>query len=132
MVLMNKNINVNNSIIMSKFQIVHGIKIYPIEYLINEELSESDLSNLFDTQSLLYSIIIGMYRHISSKRKNSDIINNIKKDRQWLIKNKWTIKERDLYEQQLAKALKNIYYISDEIAMQKAQWYMIVYGFDIK
>ena len=41
-----------------KFQTVSGVKIYPIEYLTNEELTEADLSNIFDTPSLLYSIFV--------------------------------------------------------------------------
>ena len=114
------------------FQIIQCKKIYSIDYLMNEELSDSDINNLLDSKSLLYSIIMGMYKHIHSKRKPIDIIKNIQLDNQWLSKNKWTEKERDEYENKIAKVIKNIYNYSDELSLQKAQWYMIVYGFDIK
>ena len=67
---------------MSKenFQTVYGVRIYPIDYLINEELTESDLNYLFDTKSLLYCIIIGMYRFIDNRKHNCDIIKDCKKD----------------------------------------------------
>ena len=41
---------------MSKqnFQIIQGKKIYSIDYLMKEELSEFDLNNLIDDNNLLY------------------------------------------------------------------------------
>ena len=41
-----------------KFQTVYGVRLYPLEYLMNEELNDEDLSWLFDQKSLLYSIIM--------------------------------------------------------------------------
>ena len=116
----------------TQFQTVQGVKIYPLDYLMNEELTESDLNCLFDTNSFIYSIIIGMYKFIKSKRQPIDIIKNIKKDNVWLSKNRWTIEERNKFELKLTKALQNIYSYSENIALQKAQWYMNIYGFDLK
>ena len=47
----------------SKFQTVYGVKIYPIDYLCNNELTESDLNNLLDDnkKGLIYSLIIGWW-----------------------------------------------------------------------
>ena len=59
----------------SKFQTVYGVRIYPIDYLMSAELTESDLNHLFDTNSLLYSVIIGMYRYIGSKKQNGQMSN---------------------------------------------------------
>ena len=119
---------------MSKqnFQVIQGKKIYSIDYLMKEELSEFDLNNLIDDNNLLYSIIIGMYKHIHSKRNLIDIIKNVQINNEWLSKNKWTEKERNDYENKLIKVLKNIYCMSDNIATQRAQWYMTIYGFEIK
>jgi hypothetical protein len=59
---------------MSKtiYQTVYGTKIYPIEYIGNHELSESELNNLLDNncKSLLYSLIIGMFKMIKSSKRN--------------------------------------------------------------
>ena len=117
---------------INKYSIVDGIKIYSINYLINEELTENDLVNLFDNNSLIYSIIIGMYEHIHSKKHIKDIIKNIRKDSKWLSKNQWTINERESYENKLTKVFKNIYSYNDYIAKIKAEWYMTLYGFNLK
>ena len=119
---------------MSKqnFQVIQGKKIYSIDYLMKEELFDFDLNNLIDDNNLLYSIIIGMYKHIHSKRNLTDIIKNVQINNEWLSKNKWTEKERNDYENKLIKVLKNIYCMSDNIATQRAQWYMTIYGFEIK
>ena len=46
---------------------------------------------------------------------------------------KSTVKYRnDKIMNKLIKVLKNIYCMSDNIATQKAQWYMTIYGFEIK
>lgn len=111
---------------------VSGIKIYSLKYLINNDLTESDLNNLFETDSLIYSIIVNMYMFINSKKSYVNIVKDIRKNNDWISRNKWSNKERNLYEHKLKDAFKNIYSLSDEIALQKAQWYMTIYGFDIK
>lgn len=116
----------------SKFQTVYGVRIYPIDYLMSAELTESDLSYLFDTNSLLYSVIIGMYRYIGSKKQNCDIIKDCKKDNKWLTKTKWTAEQFADFESKLIQILKNLYCISDAVASSKAQWFMIQYGLNVK
>ena len=116
----------------SKFQTVYGVRIYPIDYLMSAELTESDLNHLFDTNSLLYSVIIGMYRYIGSKKQNCDIIKDCKKDNKWITKTKWTNKQFADFESKLTRILKNFYCISDEMALSKAQWFMIQYGLNVK
>lgn len=116
----------------SKFQTVYGVRIFPIEYLMNEELSESDLNYLIDTKSFLYSIIIGMYRETGSKKQNCDIIKDCKKNNKWISNNKWTSEQFYEFENKLIKIIKNIYYVNDIVASSKAQWFMIKYGFSVK
>ena len=43
----------------SKFQTVYGVKIYPIDYLCNNELTESDLNNLLDNNKILIKVLNG-------------------------------------------------------------------------
>lgn len=112
----------------SKFQTVYGIRIYPIEYLMTAELTESDLNHLFDTQSFIYSIIIGMFNLIGSKKRNSDIIKAVKKDNKWLSNNKWSKEQFMEFENKLIQIIKNIYVFNDSVAKSKAQWFMIQYG----
>lgn len=116
----------------SKFQTVYGVRIFPIEYLMNEELSESDLNYLIDTKSFLYSIIIGMYRETGSKKQNCDIIKDCKKNNKWISNHRWTSEQFYEFENKLIKIIKNIYYVNDIVASSKAQWFMIKYGFSVK
>ena len=115
-----------------KFQTVYGVRLYPLEYLMNEELNDEDLSWLFDQKSLLYSIIIGMFRFIGIKKSNSEIIKLVRKDPKWMYRYFWNTNEQQEFENKLIKIMKNIYYLSDFQAKQKAQWYIIIYGLSIK
>jgi len=116
-----------------KFQTVSGIKIYPMEYLVNGELTESDLSNIFDTPSLLYSIIIGMFRLAGyNSKRNSQIIKMVKEDKRWMYNNYWTRKQANEFENILTKAFMNIYCETEVRARSKAQWEIIWHGLNIK
>ena len=44
----------------------------------------------------------------------------------------WNTNEQQEFENKLIKIMKNIYYLSDFQAKQKAQWYIIIYGLSIK
>lgn len=107
-------------------------KIYSLDYLANAELTYDDLSNLFDHKSLVYSIIIGMFKHIKLKKSNKEIIKMITTKNKWMDNYFWNHEELTSFENTLTKAIKNIYYCSEYTAKQKAQWYVILYGFKIK
>lgn len=116
--------------LMKEIQEVNGIKIYPLEYLMDNELSDGDLANLLDNDNkgLLYSIIIDMFRFVGIKKSNKEIINIITTKDKWMNDYFWSYKELIDFENKLAKALKNIYYLNDKQALERAQWYIIVYG----
>ena len=77
-----------------KLQMVNGTKIYSLDYLMNEELSDLDLNNLFDTKSLIYSFIIEMFKFIHSKKRPNEIIKMVKNENNWMDRYSWSIKER--------------------------------------
>ena len=116
-----------------KFQTVSGIKIYPMEYLMNEELTESDLNNIFDTPSLLYSIIIGMFRFVgNTTKRNNQIIKLVKEDKRWMYKNYWTQKQSKEFEDILTKIFMNVYCEGEIRSRSRAQWEIIWHGLNIK
>ena len=119
---------------MSKpnYYVTQGIRIYSIDYLINNELTEIDLAHLFDTPSLKYSIIIGMFRFIDNKKRNSDIVKLITKDNKWIFNNEWTEEQFLTFEKQLVQLYKNLYYYGDRKALSMAQNFMVMYGFKVK
>lgn len=98
----------------------------------NEELTESDLNHLLDTLSLKYSIIIGMFRHIGSSKRNCDIIKMVKTNPRWVYEHYWTTLQRQEFEDMLTQAYKNIYYYKDIKARSLAQWMLFRFGLSIK
>ncbi len=120
---------------MSKtiYQTVNKTRIYPIEYLANNELTESDLNAIFDysKKCLLYSLIIGMFKFIDSSKKNSQIIKDIKENN-WYDSITWTAKQCKEYEGLVINAYKNIYQYKNEQAESLAQWFIINYGLKVK
>lgn len=108
------------------------IKIYTIDYLMTEELSDEDLDNLFSNKCLTYSLIVAMFKHINDKRSTSDIIHLITSDSKWMYKNTWTKRQRNIFEKQVTKCFENIYSYSNFEAKQRAQWWITIYGFNMK
>lgn len=118
---------------MSKhIKTVNNVKVYSIDYLINTELSEDDLYNLFETPSLQYSLYLGMFRFVNDTRTNIDLINMAKTDDKWMDKNFWTKKQYDEYTNLVAKAFKNLYSESDKNSLYNAQQWIFYYGLTIK
>lgn len=118
----------------SKFQTVYGVRIFPIEYLMNEELTESDLNWLFDkgSKSLLYSIVLGMFKVIGTSKRNYQIIKMIKSDDKWYEKFSWTQEQFEKYEENVALAIKNLYQYSLEESRIMAQNIMSNYSINVK
>lgn len=121
---------------MSKtnYQTVYGVKIYPIEFIGNHELTESELNNLLDNngRGLFYSLVIGMFKAIKSSKRNYQIIKMIKEDKRWMYKYRWSKEQLDNYENLIIEAYKNLYQYKDVQAISLAQWFIIRYGFPVE
>lgn len=121
---------------MSKtnYQTVYGVKIYPVEFIGNHELTESELNNLLDNngKGLFYSLIIGMFKTIKSSKRNYQIIKMIKEDKRWMYKYNWSKEQLDNYEKLIIAAYKNLYQYKDAQAVSLAQWFIIHYGFPVE
>ena len=121
---------------MSKtnYQTVYGVKIYPIEFIVNHELTESELNNLLDNNArgLFYSLVIGMFKTIKSSKRNYQIIKQIREDNRWMYKYRWSKEQLDNYEKLIVEAYKNLYQYKDTQAISLAQWFIIRYGFPVE
>lgn len=121
---------------MSKtnYQTVYGVKIYPVEFISNHELTESELNNLLDNngRGLFYSLVIGMFKAIKSSKRNYQIIKMIKEDKRWMYKYRWSKEQLDNYENLIIEAYKNLYQYKDAQAISLAQWFIIHYGFPVE
>ena len=108
-------------------------KIYSLDYLSNEELTEEDLYYLFDTPSLTYSLIVNMFRHAGEDKKtDADIINLCKNDDKWVYKYFWTKKQRTSYLQLIIPIFKNVYQYNNILAASSAEWFLFQFGLSIK
>jgi len=118
----------------TKFTTVQGITIYHIEYIMNEDLTDNDLSNLLDNKKsgLIYSLIINMFRLAKSNMNESKIFEFIKTDKNWMNSIKLTKSKYNKFENMLIQVYKNIYQYKEATAISLAQWFMIKYGFKIK
>lgn len=124
----------NTDKLKSKFKSkqINGKIIYSFDYLINNELTDDDLNNLFDKDSLLYSIVFNMFYHANIKINDNDIYNSIRA-KNFYDKYYWKHKyQRDEFENNLTKVIKNIYSYTDYISKNIAQWYMTIYGLKYK
>jgi len=108
------------------------VKIYDLDYLINEELTEEDLYNLFETASLNYSLVIAMFRCINDKRSDDEIIEMCKTDDRWVYKNYWkSEKQKEEFKEDLKKIIKNVYQAGEIEQDRKASWWMFQYSLSI-
>ena len=116
------------------YQTVYGVKIYPIDYLANEELTDTDLNNLLNknSKSMLYSFIIGMFKHMGIQKKNHQIIKTICNEDNWMNSFKWNNKQRKEYEDKIVNAYKNVYQYGNDLERSYAEWFSIIYGFQLK
>lgn len=118
---------------MKTIQVIQGVKIFPIKYLLENDLTESDIEVLLDEKSLSlkYSIVLGMFEYTHIYKPVLEILSIIKKDK-WMYKYQWTYKECENYEKIITNIIKKLYYYSEEKSKSIAQWYIIMYGFQVK
>ena len=108
------------------------MKIFELDYLENTELTDDDLYHLFECKSLSHSLIVGMFKFAGYRKYTTDkIINMIHKDNKWIYKHFWKKSKRNQFENKLIKIFKNVYWISDDMAIKRAQNWMIIYGLSV-
>lgn len=104
--------------------------VYTLEYLANEDLTEKDLHNLFDKDSLLYSVVVAQFHEIGDTRRDWELIKECKEDPDWM--NKYYFKSeklRNIFVNKVAKVLMNLYTYKEEKAKREAAWFLLGYGF---
>lgn len=106
--------------------------IYTIDELKNKEFTEKDLCNLFDTSSLISSLIIHEFRLINDNREDWEIIKMAKTENGWPDNYKLSKKKYDKLIKDLQKVFENVYQYREKAANTKAEWWMFKYGFKYK
>lgn len=84
------------------------INIYSINDLMYKDFDDEEINQV--TKSLIYSLIIGMFRFAKYENmSNEEIINIIKKDNSWVNKFKWTRYKQKTFIYKLNKIFYNLY-----------------------
>ena len=104
-------------------------KIFEMDYLINNDLSEDDLYYLFETPSLNYSLLINEFKYSNQELTDEKkIIKLAQSDEEWMYKTFWTEKQRNTFEEDTKKAFMNIYQCGPIEAESRVQWWILYYG----
>ncbi len=104
-------------------------QVYNIDYLMNEELTDSDLSNLLNGSCLNYSLVVAEFKFNGEKRNYNRILMKCKNNDNWFDDNTWTEKQQNDFRNILAKVYKNIYYYSDQKCLDMADMWLLNFGF---
>lgn len=103
------------------------IKIFDLDYLRNADYTDDDLFLIFETPSLKYSLLYGMFKFAGIQIPNNDIVKFVK-CKNWVYKNFWSTKKCRDFEDIVKDIYKRVYYMSEYNARAKAQTFIIQYG----
>lgn len=104
-------------------------KIYSIEDLMIKDFDDEEIDIV--SKSLIYSLVIGMFRYIKNDMSDKDIIKVIKSE-DWYDKYSWTKYQYNEYEKKLNKVFYNLYRFGPIKSNNSAKEFMMKYGFQIK
>ena len=106
-----------------------NMQIYNISDLINKDFDDEEIDNV--SKSLIFSLIIGMFRYIKSKLTDDDIIKLIKTDN-WFDNYYWTEYQRNEYKKKLNKIFYNLYRFGPIKCNNSTNEFIMKYGLNIK
>ena len=104
-------------------------KIYSIEDLMIKDFDDEEIDIV--SKSLIYSLVVGMFRYIKNDMSDKDIIKFIKSE-DWYDKYSWTKHQCNEYEKKLNKVFYNLYRFGPIKCNNSAKEFMMKYGFQIK
>jgi len=104
-------------------------KIYSIEDLINDDFDDEEIDIV--SKSLIYSLIIGMFRHAKNNTEDKEIIKLIKTEN-WPDNYTWTEFQRNEYKKKLDKIFYNLYRFGSVKCSNTSNEFLMKYGFIVK
>ena len=104
-------------------------KIYSIEDLINKDFDDEEIDIV--SKSLIYSLIVGMFRYINNNMSVKEII-KLTKSEDWYNKYSWTKYQCNEYENNLNKIFYNLYRFGPIKCNNSAKEFIMKYGLQIK
>ena len=104
-------------------------KIYSIEDLINDDFDDEEIDIV--SKSLIYSLIIGMFRHVKNNTEDKEIIKLVKTEN-WSDNYQWTEFQRNEYKKKLDKIFYNLYRFGPIKSSNTSNEFLMKYGFIVK
>lgn len=104
-------------------------KIYSVEDLINDDFDDEEIDIV--SKSLIYSLIVGMFRHVKNNTEDKEIIKLIKTEN-WADNYKWTEFQRNEYKKKLDKIFYNLYRFGPIKSSNTSNEFLMKYGFIVK
>ena len=104
-------------------------KIYSIEDLINDDFDDEEIDIV--SKSLIYSLVIGIFRYIKIDISDKEIIKLCKTDN-WFEKYQWTHRQRNEFKKKLDKIFYNLYRFGPIKCSNSSNEFLMKYGLDIK
>ena len=106
-----------------------NIQIYNISDLINKDFDDEEIDNV--SKTLIFSLIVGMFRQTKTSLTDKDIINIIKTDN-WFEKYYWTEYQCNEYKKKLNKIFYNLYRFGPVKCNNSTNEFIMKYGLSIK
>ena len=107
-------------------------KIYSIDYLKREELTDEDLRNLLDKSSLILSLILYEFRMIGDKREDWAILKEVKTEEGWSDNYFFSKKQRRKFIDDVSKVYKNLYVYDNTVCKSNAEHFAMMFGFRVR
>ena len=104
--------------------------IYSIDDLQTLNFDDEEINIV--SKSLIYSLIIGMFRHIGIEKSPNTIIKKCKYSDNWYDKYTWTSEQFKSYEKKLEKIFYNLYRFSPNKCENSAYDFLMRYGFNVE
>ena len=104
--------------------------VYSIDDLQNLDFDDEEINVV--SKTLIYSLIIGMFRHIGINKSNNYIIKKSKYSEGWYDKYTWTSDQFKSYEKKLEKVFYNLYRFSSKKCENSAYDFLMRYGFPVE
>ena len=104
-------------------------KIYSIQDLMTKDFDDEEIDIV--SKSLIYSLIIGIFRYIKIDISDKEIIKLSKTDN-WFEKYKWTQYQRNEFKKKLDKIFYNLYRFSPIKCSNSSNMFLMIYGLELK
>ena len=104
-------------------------KIYNLQDLMYKDFDDEEIDIV--SKSLIYSLIISMFRYIKNDMSDKEIIKLCKRDN-WYQNYKWTLHQRNEFKEKLDKIFYNLYRFCPIKCSNSSEVFLIKYGLDIK